>query len=1783
MAMFTLPGYEIDAPIDESVNAFVYRGYRRRDDRPVIIKILKPDYTTPIEADRVTEETAIAPRLDVQGIVKVYGIERYQSTVVLVLEDFGGQPLKTITETRSLSLQDILSLAVQIAEILDSLHASNFVHQRINPSNVIFNPETGQIKLIDLCLSAGISCGISNLETLLEPSLAYISPEQTGRTNRDLDYRTDFYSLGAMLYELLAGKLPFDTTDPMELVHCHLAREPVPPSQIVAEVPKAVSDIVMKLMAKPPEDRYQSAWGLQADLVLCLMQLEATGEIEDLIPGEDDVTQQLQIPQKLYGRDREFAALISAFEERRSPQGDSTDRGPTVWLVSGDAGVGKSTLVEKLNKPVARQRGYFISASVANRDNDDPYGPWVDAARQLVRQLLTETEERLQVWKETLTAATEDGGAAIVAAIPELAPILNGPFSAPEPSLTRFETAFRALLRAFWTRPEPVVLFLDDLQAAREETLKLLEAIVIGDRPPNLLAIGAYRHREVDRDRALAATIDRLQGAGVSLHRLHLRPLEMEAVTALVAETVRQDERTARPLAETIWHKTDGNPFYARELLARAYTEGWLGFDSESMSWQWNIEAIAAEDLAENVVEARLAAFADLPKSVRSLLCQAACVGERFDLATLAAVRDAETAIVTADLAPAVAAGLVRSLSESEYAFAHPQFQEAALARVEDRDRSALHLKLARLLLDRDLDSIPASELFAVADRCNTIAREIAVADRKAKLARLNWVAGREAMQMGKYAAARKYLLSGIDSLNCDRWEDHYDLTLALYRAQAENECLCGNFERSRSSIELLFDMARSDEEKAAACILAVRRETLQGQHEAAIEVGVSGLKLLGVELPRSPERDRTIEQLSHLEKELETPLPTPKTKEISPAIALELQLYDCLALSASIVDGDWFATLVMRWLQVARESEYLPALAMVYGLYGSLRQTYLNDAHGGFYWGELAVQIGQTLGRDRQAIALAILGTQLWERDRPLPEALPILEAADRAARESGQFYLSATILANKTLLQFYAGKNLEQIIVDLPRYLKLCQQACNHRAINSLLGCQLPLLNLCGQTGNVKTFASEEIDESRYVKTCNRWGDESSLRAYYAHKSFVLYLYEEYGDALAAARKMDAIGATACDRFKREDEIVYLGLALAANYSKAAKATQKKYDRQLEAIGDRLRYLAADCPFNFGHQLHLLQGELARLQGRYLEAIDEYDRAIATAAENGFLQWEAIANERAAKLWLAKGKQKLAKVYINDAHRTYRAWGATRKVEQLESKYPYLLAPAPAVRHAIPPSNNPTDVPLATSYPAIGELDLATVMKAAQTLSGEIVLGQLLDKLMQMAIANAGATTGFLILERAGKLAIEAAGSVGKKATIDLRSIPIENSDRLPQAIVNYVVRTQESVVLADAATDATFANDPYIKQHLPKSVLCAPILGQGKLIGITYLENNLTSGAFTRDRIEVLKLLCSQAAISLENAKLYEELQDSERREREKAQQLERSLRELEEAQIRLIQGEKMATLGQLVAGVAHEINNPVGFIVGNLTLAENYAKDLIEHLKLYQEQFPDPGETIEEDAEDIDLEYLFEDMPKLLSSMKLGTDRIRQISTSLRTFSRSDTDAKVSVNLHEGIDSTLLILKHRLKANENRPSIQIQKEYGELPTVKCYAGQLNQVFMNIISNAADAFDETNEGRSFKDIEQDPNIIFIRTEANAENNTAIVRIGDNGPGMSEEVRQKVFNHLFTTKGVGKGTGLGLSISRQIVVEKHGGQLTCNSSPGNGTEFVIEIPIFDRNDDEQ
>ncbi|MGB5900172.1 MAG: AAA family ATPase [Geitlerinemataceae cyanobacterium] len=1806
MMLTLLSGYKVDSLVQETSNSFIYRGYRELDAKPILLKVLKPDYCTPVELARYQREYSILKQLNFEGTLEAYQIEKYQSTFFIVLEDFPGKPLTYWIQQKKVTLGIFLKIAIQTTEVLGRIHELNIVHQNLNPANILFDPNSGKIKIIDFGMAVEMRRENIPLPTTrgLEENLAYISPEQTGRMNRILDYRTDFYSLGVTFYELLIGHLPFDSLDPMELIHSHIALTPKPLYQIDSEIPKAVSDIIMKMLEKTAENRYQSAWGMEADLVLCLMQFEAHGSIEDIVPGTNDIVRDFQVSQNFYGREQERDRLLSAFyrllsrsipriaetelkeintkENKSKPSLQTAVSNffpSTVEMISieGESGIGKSALVAEIHKTLSQKQAYFICGKFESNEANRPYETLILALRKFFKQLLTESEEQLMTWKSRLLTAIGSRYQIAIEVIPELQLILGEDTDLPLPESESCQSCLKQFLQdlmfCICKSQYPVVIILDDLQWIDADSSEFIEQSIKCDVFNNILFLVAFQSIKNSESDPIKRFSECIESQGGKIDSIKLQPLRRESISQLIADTLYTDLASVKSLVNIVIKKTQGNPFYIHQFLKKAYAAQSLLFDNQSLSWQWDINKMENMEVSENVIQSQLVKFDCLGSETKSMLNIASCIGLSFNSNLICQLHQSENSLESIDEALKERfivlnqhVNFVRDEMDvvltTNYQFLDRRIREFINLRLDSKTKKRIRLSIGLHLIERfKSDRLEGLEsVFDIADHCNYGSDLVVDLEDKLKIADINLEAAKRAKTLIKYDLARTYTIAGLSIVPEEIWTARQDLAFDLHKERAEIEYLNGNIEGSRILVEYLIKRSPSVLEKAEFENILMSQYTLTSQYDRAIEIGIKALGFLGFDLSKENLEFELQEKLENLQTKLSVlKIDRLKTQpSLSDAtLQMVMKLLHSLESTTTFVDRTLFALTIVNMVDLSISHGYVPESATAYAAYGMLQAAIFNKPKLGYEFALLGLELSEQMCTASQRCQVCLrLGVNIAPWTKSIEKSLNIIKKGITIGLESNEFQFSGYLFSHQVLLWFYSGKNLKDLLFEIGQFSDFCIKHKNYWSIDLIESARIPILNLCGQTASSINFTNQSFVESDYIENCKSRQSLAALACYYIYKAQVLYIYEEYELSLQCIREAELFLDRIWSTIVLAEYQFYYALSLAALYPSASPSQQTEYWQILEAIQSQMLLWTDNCPENFQHRYLLISAEMAVISGRDLEAIDLYDLAIERAREQEWVYGEALAHERAAVFWLHRNNHKIAKVYLQDAYRGYQQWDAVRKVENLEKKYAYLLASLITSVDRFPMPNRAVSSALLLNSDGSQSraLDLATVIKASQVLSGEIEIGHLLDKLMQMAIANAGATSGFLILVREEGLTIEAAKMAGSEEINVRQSTPIQQSKCLPLSIVNYVARTHENVVANDAIYESAFANDSYIQTARPKSILCAPIQGQGKLIGIVYLENNLAASAFTRDRLDVLMLLCAQGAIALENARLYENLRTS---------------------QLQIVQGEKMATLGQLVAGVAHEINNPVGFIAANISHAKGYFDDLMGLIELYQEIYPDPDPRIEEEIETIDLDFLREDLPKIMNSMDVGTDRIRQISKSLRTFSRNDESAKVSVDLNEGIDSTLMILKHRLKANNQRPGIEIIRDYGNLPEVECFAGQLNQVFMNLLANAIDALDESNQGRTYAEIQEKPNTIKITTQLQESRNTVMVSIADNGEGMAEEVKQKVFEHLFTTKPVGKGTGLGLSISRQIVVEKHGGQLSCQSTIGHGTKFIIEIPV--------
>ncbi|MBX9252796.1 AAA family ATPase [Desmonostoc muscorum CCALA 125] len=1910
-----IPNYQIVATVYSGSRTLVYRAIRSHDQLPVVIKLLKNDYPNFSELVQFRNQYTIAKNLNSPSIIQTYSLEHYQNSYMLIMEDFGAISLHewVIKQENRLSLGEFLEIAIALCNTLDILYREQIIHKDIKPSNILINPQTKEVKLIDFSIASLLpreTQEIQNTNTI-EGTLAYLSPEQTGRMNRLIDYRSDFYSLGVTFYELLTGQLPFISEDPMELVHCHLAKTPIPVNQINFHIPLILSEIISKLMAKNAEDRYQSALGIKHDLKICLEQLQKTATIKPFALGEGDISDRFLIPEKLYGRETEVQTLLQAFERVANPP-ESGLRGVEMMLVAGFSGIGKTAVVNEVNKPIVRQRGYFIKGKYDQFKRNIPFSAFVQAFRNLMGQLLSESDAQLQTWKTKILEAVGDNGQVLIEVIPELERIIGTQPPATELSATaaqnRFNLVMQKFVQIFTSLEHPLVMFLDDLQWADSASLKLLQLLMSGTG--HLLILGAYRDNEVSPVHPFILTVDEIAKAGVTVNTITLSPLSLVEMNRLVADTLNCELSLAQPLTELVIQKTKGNPFFATQFLKGLHEDEQIIFNWETRYWQCDIAQIRALALTDDVVEFMALQLQKLPAKTQNILKLAACIGAQFDLQTLAIISEQSPETAAVDLWKALQEGLIipnqeiykffiqsdsTSVSHTAanpiYRFLHDRVQQSAYSLILEDQKQATHLKIGQLLLQESSEIQRQERIFDIVGHFN-FAQDL-ICDRHARyeLASLNLQAGKTAKAAAAFQTAFVLVNIGIHSLPADSWQEQYTLTLALHNLAAEAAYLCSQFEQVEQLITVILQQAKQLYDKVGAYEIQILAYLAQGQPQEAIYTAIDVLGQFEIRLPKHPTQAQVLLGLAKTKliignKKPEQLVNLPNMTDANKLAAM--RILSSAASAAYLCAPKLMPLLVFERVNLSVRHGNTALSAFGYAWYGLILCGILMDIEGGYKFGQLALQLLERFNAtDLRAKVLFMTYTFIshW-RDR-ITDTMPALLAAYQSGLETGDVEYAAWAALVHSYNRYWTGQNLQEAE---PGIRSLIAAIAPFNQKNGSLYIKIyhqATLNLLGHASDASCLSGDSYQVAEDIPAQIAASDRTGLFFSYVCQQHLHYLFGQYVAAVEKSNAAKPYFDNCVSSLPTVLHYFYDSLAQLAIYATATSKERQQILKAIQANQQKLKKWGFYAPMNYQHKFLLVEAERYRVLGQKLAALEYYDRAIQLAKENQFLNEEALANELAAKFYLDWGKAKVAQAYMIEAYYCYARWGAKAKVADLETRYPQLLQPILQqlktsfnILETVTRITNSSTITSSANSSISDTLDFVSAIKAAQVISSTIELDELLQQLTQIILQNSGADKCVLILPQDETWEVRAISTL---ETTEICFEPLEGHSNVPIKLIQYVKRTQSVVAIENLQTDLPVI-DEYLLQCQPKSVLCLPILNQGQLIGILYLKNQSTAGVFTSDRLLILNFLCTQAAISLENARLFSDLKTTkvaiERSQqdlrtifdnahdaifihaldgtiidvndqmlqifhvsREEAKTLsiakdysgpenpfdqlsmlweqaimgktlttewqakrphdgslfnvEVSLRcitlnrqpmilanvrditerkqaqaALQQAQLQIIQSEKMSALGNLVAGVAHEINNPLGFIYASIQQAKPTIADIVEHLKLYQESFPNKSEEIMDHAEEIDLDYSLEDLPKMLDSMTMACDRLTNISISLRTFSRADRDYKVPFNIHEGIDSTILILKHRLKANEQRPAIEVITNYGDLPEVECFPGQLNQVFMNLIANAIDALDEFNTGRSFRDIQANPNCITITSSV--ENNLVKIAIADNGKGMSEEVKQKIFDHLFTTKAVGKGTGLGLAIAHQIVIEKHGGSIHVNSTLNRGTEFIISLP---------
>ncbi|QEI04776.1 AAA family ATPase [Pigmentiphaga aceris] len=1442
--------------------------HRSTDPGSHTLLIASPDGTSasPTDINQLAHEVELAPTLDAAWAVMPLALYRRLDRAALVLRDPGGEFLEGLLD-QPWPVGDFLGAARAIAQSVSAMHAAGIVHTALKPSNLLVDRPRASARVTGFGRAARIADGplTPSPAERVGDDLPYMSPEQTGRTGRLVDVRSDLYALGIIFYRMLAGELPFAAFDPMAWVHSHLARRAVPLSES-GQVPEAVSAIVMKLLAKAPEERYQTAAGLAFDLQRALMQWDAANKVDDFALGERDASPRLSIPDHLYGREAEVARLAAAF-------GHVADTGACyLVLVSGPSGSGKSALVGALQKKIDAARGRFAVGKVDQYRRDAPYATLSQALQSLVRGVLTQPEAELAACAAQLRLVLGANAALMINLVPELEHVIGRQAPVPELPPTEAQARFHRLLCGFLgvfaKATHPLVLFLDDLQWLDSATLHFLRQVLVDGELAHLLLIGAYRDNEIAPAHPLTATLDDIRLATQArFEELRLPPLQHADLQQLVGDALLCPPGPAGELADILQRSSEGNPFFAIRLLRELVEDQSITFDAARSAWAWDASEIAARSYDNDVLGLVGGALARLSPASQALAIDLACLGGKPSRAMLSAITAGQQAPLEETLLALVSAGLLAWSTDGVH-FVHDRIQEAAHALMPAADSASTHLRLARALCARPAPPGLANQwLFDTVSQYRRAIPLVVELDECLSLAALSLQAGMNAKTAGAYETAAGFLLTGLAVLPADAWDTQYALAFPLNYQLAECEFQAGDLQGAAQRLQILSVRASGQIDRATVAWLQVTLHTAMDQSDRAIELCLDYLRQVGIAWDARPtpaqaraEYDALLQRLG--QASIESLADRPQIAD--PFQRATLDVLTAVLPPAFFRSENLVCLVLCRMANLSMEFGNGDAAPLAYAYLGMVVGSQFGDYNAAFRFGSLGLTLVERNPSNRYAgRVFHTFGAHVIPWSRDIHTAPPFLRRAFQAATTIGDVtyggFSSCTLITSR----LGGGDALDSVQWEAETRLAFVRKA-KFGLIDDIITSQLRLIrSLRGTLPGMVSFDDAEFSESAFEIHLAANPSLGIAECWYWIRKMQACLFGgDFQAALRAACKADALIWTSPGHFEWAEYHFFAALTRAACHDICAPEDRADLRAMLTSHHAQLQVWAGTCPANFGGRAALVGAEIARIEGWHREAMHGFEVAIQGAIAGQRHNDEALASEVAARFYRESGLAIVATALLRKARRAYLRWGAIGKVHQLDRQHPGLAQ-----------RDDDMDS-LSTSTSAdLTHLDLDTIVKASEAVASQAGLPQLIDTLMVAALEHAGAQRGLLILPQDGRLRIEAEAKTRVEGVkTRLRQAAVTAAD-LPESILHFVIRTQQMVLLDDAATSNDFSGDPYLSTRRCRSVLCLPLIKQAELIGLLYLENELSAGVFTPSRVAVLRLLASTAAVSVQNATLEE----------------------------------------------------------------------------------------------------------------------------------------------------------------------------------------------------------------------------------------------------------------------------------------------------------------------
>lgn len=1450
-------------------DTLVIRSAAKENNGPVCLKILNEEFPGTDQLSRLDKEFEICSKTNSPYIRKVLRKELHDDHVALVMEYVSGKTLAAYLTEEQPGFADQLRLSVSIATALYDLQKENIFHGQLLPSHIIIEEDKRKPRLIDFG-HASVGNAFNGMQLYLQEKeadhLKYIAPEQTGRINRPIDNRADLYSFGVILYQLFTGILPFEADDGLELIYAHVAKNPEEPRLVNKELPKAVSDIIMKLLSKNAEDRYQSAFGIKADLEKCLQQFEKNNRIDEFTLAAQDYSGKLVQQGKLYGREKEITHLGNLLSSCTSGK-------KSTLLLSGYSGSGKSALIETLQKPVTQKKGYFIRGKFDQISSSTPYSTFVQAFNELIRMILSGEDAYRLRWRKKIMD-TMGGSVKIltefIPAIEELTgklpdiPMLKG-----IEAQNRFNYEFARFIKTIADKEHPLVIFVDDLQWADASSMNLFKIIAENRDIEYVMLIGAYRKNEVSDAHPLIKKINELREENVAFDEMELDDLSFEEVNELINGALAVKQKNTSFLSDIIYNKTKGNAFYTWQILKSVYDERFLWFDFDKQQWNWNADLIMQMNVSGNVVELMTSYVQRLPSEILSLLETASTIGNRFDKRTLSLVQQVDERKLQSQLHIAVSDGLLIPAGD-EYKFAHDRVQQAIYSLIPENEKARQHLSNGRRMTFQFTAAEQQEKVFEVVNQWNLGAVLLTDKKEKNRLALLNMQAGKKAMASTAYPQALQYFEKGISLLAEEEWKEQYGLLNELALSAADAAYLSADYGKVEVHVNSIVKHSNSLIDSVNAYEIEIKKLIAQNKLIESIRLGLEILNKLDIHLPIKPGtlsvlkgllltrwllRNKTAADFNNL------PEMTDEKKKAAMRIMSEISSASYFAVPNLV------PLLVFKMVSMTVKEGLSVKSPFSFAAYGYILSVHMKQVEKGSRMAEIAMQLARKINAEEamgSIISTANIFLDHWKK--PLPALTTDLEKAFKISLEYGDNEWASYAAHNLVYQLFLAGTHLHNLAKKAETLDLQIEKFKQDLTLRRLRIFRQAIENILYETPQPDLLRGVCYDESSIDIGEVTKENEVYFQNLYILKLYLALLFNKPDEAKKyiafAQRFQETVKGTALD------PMFYFYRSLAIADASINSSVRRSILKQVRQDIRQLKKFEKLSPYYNRHKVLLLQAEYHYLKGEMETAKIFYDKALKTATENGMQNDLAFCWERAGQFFLNTKQDLLADFYLQNAYRAYKRWGADAKMLQMEKRYTHLHSGRPIVWQK--------ETEQETQQERTGSLDMETVLKASSAISGEIVLSRLLKKMMQLISESAGAQTGYLVMEKKGERYIEAEIRPETEKIKVLQSVPVNKSGMLAQSVINYVYLTKETVILDDAMKSPLFGNDEFIKRNECKSLLCIPLMNMGRVMAVIYLSNDLTFGAFTENRVALLKVLASQMAISIENAIFYGELE-------------------------------------------------------------------------------------------------------------------------------------------------------------------------------------------------------------------------------------------------------------------------------------------------------------------